>query len=332
MRMNVTAGGAPALAVFLRDLIDAEAFLLFGVEVFADSELRLARGLQINLPHRIVGARSGDMERATFAVIGAVEFGIVLRAFEVRQHVGIGPAGIAERSPVIVVAFVAANVDHGVDRGRAAERLAARLIADPPVEARLRHRVEGPVVDLAADHQDHRARGIYDPIVAGAAGLEQGDRGLGIFGKPARHRTAAGAAADHDKINALHRAHPPKTFLYRPAFWPGVGLDGLGLRLCFCATSGKSGLTSRFGGENVRFDRHKILKTRLLPLSKAVLRWYIRLATQRPFGSGCLLRKPPDGIDRRARALAKAVSHFGFSRGRATVYRGVEQPGSSSGS
>ena len=132
--MNVAARRTPALAVLLGYLIDSEAFLLGGVEVVADAELGLARGLQIHLPHRIVGLQSGDMQRAAFAVILAVELGVVFRSLEVGQYVVIGPAGIAERSPLVVIALVAADIDHRVDRGRAAEPLAAWLIADPPVE------------------------------------------------------------------------------------------------------------------------------------------------------------------------------------------------------
>src|ERR1700694_5752424 len=128
--MNVAACRAPALAVLLCDLVGAEAFLLLGVEVVADAELGLARGLQIDIPHRIVGSQPGDMKRAALAVILAIEFGIVLRAFEVGQHIGIGPAGVAKRRPLIVVASVAADVDHGIDRGGAAEPLAAWLITD----------------------------------------------------------------------------------------------------------------------------------------------------------------------------------------------------------
>ena len=142
--VDVAARRAPALAVLLRHLVGAEAFLLLGIEILADAELRLARGLQIDLPHRIVGARSRDMQRAALAVIFAVEFGIILRALEVGQHVGIGPAGVAERGPVVVIASVAADIDHGVDRGRAAEPLAARLIADAAVEARLAARYRTP--------------------------------------------------------------------------------------------------------------------------------------------------------------------------------------------
>ncbi|KTT54467.1 hypothetical protein SB7C_12330, partial [Staphylococcus epidermidis] len=87
-------------------------------------------------------------------MILAVGLGVVLRALELGQHVGVAPAGIAERSPVVVVGAMAADVDHGIDGRRAAEALAARLIADAAVQAFLRHRVERPVVELAREHQN----------------------------------------------------------------------------------------------------------------------------------------------------------------------------------
>src|SRR5258708_9061184 len=189
-RVDVAACRAPAFAVLLGDLIGAEAFLLLGVEVFANPELRLARGLQVDLPHRIVGAQPGDMERAALAVILAVEFGIILRTLEVAQHAGVGPAGIAERGPLIVVAPVAADIDPRIDRGGAAEPLAAGLIADPAVETRLWHRIERPVVDLAPDHQDHRARRGHYPVVEPAAAFQQRHRLPGIPAEPARDRAA----------------------------------------------------------------------------------------------------------------------------------------------
>src|SRR5450631_218287 len=98
--MDIAARGTPALAVLLRDLVGAEAFLLLGVEILPDAELGLARGLQIGLPHRIVGLQSGDVKRTALAVILAAELGIILRTLEIGQHVGIGPASVAERGPL----------------------------------------------------------------------------------------------------------------------------------------------------------------------------------------------------------------------------------------
>ena len=88
MRMDVGARRTPAFAVLLRHLIDAEAFMLLGIEVLADPELALARALQEDLLHRIVGAQFVDGQRAALAVILAVEIGVVLGALEIGQHVG----------------------------------------------------------------------------------------------------------------------------------------------------------------------------------------------------------------------------------------------------
>ena len=221
--------------------------MLLGIEILADPELGLARGLQKRLLHRIVGAQFVDGQRPALAVILAVEIGIVFRTLEVGQHVGVRPAGIAERGPLIVVAAVAADIDHGVDRGRAAEPLAARLIADPPVEARLRHGVERPVVELAGHHQHQRAGRGDHPIVVRLAGFQQRHRGLGILRQPPRHRAAAGAAAHHHKIVCIRHAYSPRF----PCLFPLP-------RLGFCATSGKSGPAGRFRAKNAHFHRHKI--------------------------------------------------------------------------
>ena len=49
MRMHIGTRRAPALAVFLCHLIGAETFVIIGVEVLAEAELRFLRGLQENV-------------------------------------------------------------------------------------------------------------------------------------------------------------------------------------------------------------------------------------------------------------------------------------------
>ena len=107
---------------------------------------------------------------------------------------------------------MATDIDHRIDCGGTAEPLAARLIADPAVEARLRDRIERPVVDLARDHQDHRARRVDDPVVALAAGFQQRHRRTGILGEPARDRAASGATAHHHKVECIRHAFPPPSW------------------------------------------------------------------------------------------------------------------------
>ena len=217
VRVDIGARGAAAFAVLLRQLIDAEALMLVGIEILAQAELRFLRGLQEDLLYRIAGARLVDGERPALAVIFAAEIGIVFRALEVGQHVGERPAGIAERGPLIVVGAVAADIDHRVDRRRAAEPLAARLIADAAVEALLRHGVEGPVVDVAGDHQHECERRRDHPIVVLAAGVQHRHRNVRILRQPPRHRAAARAAAHHHEVECIRHAHPPVFCSGRPA-------------------------------------------------------------------------------------------------------------------
>src|SRR5215475_15792981 len=173
MRLHISARRAPALAVLLRHLIAAEAFMVLGIEVVAGAELRLLRGLQEYSPYWIFRAQPVDVQRSLLAVIVAVEIGVVLRALEIGQHICERPAGVAERGPVVVVPAVAADVDHRVDGGGAAKPLAARLIADTAVEARLRHGFEGPVGALVL--QGERERRGHPPAVIGAAGIERSE-------------------------------------------------------------------------------------------------------------------------------------------------------------
>ena len=80
----------------------------------------------------------GDSERAADAVkiVGAAR--LIFGAPEVRQHVGKGPAGIAELAPMIVVLVLASNIKKPVDRARSAQDLAARLNDPAIVQFRFR--------------------------------------------------------------------------------------------------------------------------------------------------------------------------------------------------
>jgi hypothetical protein len=96
-------------------------------------------------------------------------------------------------------------------------------------------------------------------------------------------------------------------------------------RLGFHRVSGNRAEWAGLVAPNARLDRHKLIKSRVMGLSKAGSRWYIPLA---PKGvcPGCLLRKPPDGIDRRLRALAKFVSASVFCKGAQWFIAGWSSP------
>src|SRR3546814_3597378 len=81
------------------------------------------------------------IERAARAVkfVGAAL--IAFAALEEGQHVSIAPPRRTERRPLVIIEGVAANIDHRVDRARPAQPAPARLVADPAVQPRLRHRL-----------------------------------------------------------------------------------------------------------------------------------------------------------------------------------------------
>ena len=84
-----------------------------------------------------------------------------------------------------------------------------------PLRPVLRHGVEGPVVDVAGDHQHQRERRRDHPIVVLAAGIQQRHRGARILRQPPRHRAAAGAAAHHHEIECIrHACFPLHFFVY----------------------------------------------------------------------------------------------------------------------
>ena len=126
---EVRRGRAPPLAIFLRQLIEADALLLRAIEVGVARQTLLHRCGNADLHEGARRSRIGDVERAALSVKGVGESLVVLGSPEIRKHIVVRPSCVAERRPFVVVAAVAADVDHRVDRAAAAERLAARLIA-----------------------------------------------------------------------------------------------------------------------------------------------------------------------------------------------------------
>src|SRR5579872_75593 len=107
----------------------------------------------------------------------------------------------------------------------------------------------------------------------------------------------------------------------KPRSSPRGSIQGLMPRLHLCRTSGKPALWPR------KWRRKAAIWPILAVIksSKVASRPFPkqpRVGTYRshpePLGSGCLLRKPPDG-KRRLGALAKAVSDIGFSARLATI-------------
>src|SRR4051812_3487120 len=80
----------------------------------------------------------------------------VLRLSEIRQHVVIGPAAIAELRPGVEVARLATDVEMTVDRARPAEHLAARKLDGAAVYA-------GSGLGLKAPAEARVVEGLEEP-------------------------------------------------------------------------------------------------------------------------------------------------------------------------
>ncbi len=120
----------PAPAAPLVHVEVAAALVVAAVEVVGlrDARLRrrLAEGVE-DVPAQTLVLHAPLPALAVHLVGG--DCGLILRLLEIGQHVVPAPARIAELAPVVVVARLAAHVDHAVDRGAAAEH-AAPGIAD----------------------------------------------------------------------------------------------------------------------------------------------------------------------------------------------------------
>src|SRR5205823_3247018 len=136
-RLEIGACGRGAISVTDGVLAAPKTLLLLAVIIIGDGEAGRKRGLHPSIVER-VGSSSefrADRSRATApAILAAFPS---LAAFEVRQHIGIGPAPRAFLRPAVVVAAMAARVSHHVDRGRTAQHLAAHGLDPAAVHVRL---------------------------------------------------------------------------------------------------------------------------------------------------------------------------------------------------
>ena len=109
-----------------------------------------------------------DAERAGAAAPGVLALRERLHALEVGQHVRVGPALGALALPAVVVAAVAAHVGHHVDRGRAAEHLAAHRLDLAAAHVRLGLVVVAPVEHLVVVQLAEPQRDLDVGVIVGA--------------------------------------------------------------------------------------------------------------------------------------------------------------------
>ena len=127
-RVEEGARAAPAALAADRRLVIAGAFLLGAVEIGGERDARLLCRSHRRLANLRADTLIGDRERPADAVILVLAALLVLGLAEIGQDIVIAPADAALLPPQVIVAGVAAHIDHAVDRARSAEHLATRHI------------------------------------------------------------------------------------------------------------------------------------------------------------------------------------------------------------
>ena len=141
-----------------------------------------------------------DPERPVGPVIFAGAAPGIFRALEIGQHVGVAPAFETLLPPQIVVARMAALIAHAVDRGAAAQELAARQRQFLAVELRLGLALIAPIE--ARIRRRHRPgdRQPQQRMTIGTAGFEQQDGNILVLGQARGDRATGRAGPDDDVV------------------------------------------------------------------------------------------------------------------------------------
>ena len=97
---------------------------------------------------------------------------VVFRLFEDRQYIIPGPAAVAELRPVVVVAFLASHIDHGVNRTTAAQAFAAGIVDTAVVQTGIWLDFIAPVGARVIDGKKVARRDVDPEVVILFAGFQ----------------------------------------------------------------------------------------------------------------------------------------------------------------
>ena len=199
-RMEERVRRAAAHAVPLRELEARDSLGLVDVQVLDVRIPGVDRGFQLRLDERGHGAAVGHRERPADAVELVRAPLVVLGALEVREHLVVRPARAALLGPAVEVGAVTAEVDHRVDRARAADHPAAREVQTPPTEARLFLAEEVPVEVGLEDEREHR-RDVQLRCGVRPSRLQQEDRDVRVLAQAAGEHAARGPGSDDHVVS-----------------------------------------------------------------------------------------------------------------------------------
>jgi hypothetical protein len=199
-------GAAPAHVAY-GHLQWPDPVLLGAVEIGVALVARLLGGGYEGIVQFVLRAQIGDVERAAGAVMHVGAALLIFRPAEIRQHIVIRPAGIAELAPQIEILLLPADINQPVDRTGAAEHLAARPDHAPAAQFGERLGLELPgdlwVVDIAVE----AGRNVDPRIAVLTAGLEQQYARAPIRAEPVGQHAPGRTSADNDEIEFRFLLH-----------------------------------------------------------------------------------------------------------------------------
>src|SRR5437868_288840 len=205
-RMQERLRGAHAQAPLDGALAVGHALLDRAVVVGVARNAEAHSAFHEGLAERILPVHGGDGEAAIAAPIGLGPLADPpLQPLEIGQYVRIAPAAIAELRPGIEILALAAVVDMAVDRGRSAERLAARRVDAAAAGPWARLLAVAPVDALHVERLDEAGRQMNVGVPVRRPRFQHTDAARRIFAEPVGEHAACGARADNHIIERFHR-------------------------------------------------------------------------------------------------------------------------------
>ena len=193
-------------------LEESGPLVLFTVVVGGTRDAQFVHAGQKGVAQGVMPVEVGDAQLAFAAPVEVVSHpDLLLQAAEVRQHLGIGPAGVAGSGPGVVVFARTAHERHAVDRAAAAEHAPLRQ-TDAALDHPARLGGEVPGKPAAVHVPDVANRQVNERTPVGPASLQQAHACPG--GAQTVGQQAAGRAGTHHHIIelAIHigfRSHWP---------------------------------------------------------------------------------------------------------------------------
>ncbi len=207
-RPQIGAHRAPATAAQRGLVHRAEPFLPEAVHVARVGITGLLGCFDEGMKQRIAHRGRRDRQRSAGAVVVVGSLQAVFAAHEVRQAVRVRPVGQSRPlRPAVVVERMAPDVDHSVDRRRAAQHPAARAIHPASVHRGLGFGVVVPVVAVVRERHRKRRRHPDENAVIGPSGLQHGQLHIRVLAQAVGQHAAGRPGPDDHVVEFLAGPH-----------------------------------------------------------------------------------------------------------------------------